>query len=376
MRLSLEISNSTNKIYKTDFFESIIIPNIIFEGIPYPSQEEQLKTQKKTGKNEKEKKTQEEIQITENSKEKENIPYSIICTIDTSEAPSWIKTEEIEWSIRVFSSDSLAFVKDTSKEQFEKSLKDNWEIAQPGRALKAKTNRLKFVLENKFSQNEDLNKEEVKFLDYFKLAEGNFSKIAEIQHEELNKNNAVFDTNNTQDNNPQEKNKNNTNKKDDKKNKLNNKKKNDAEKKNKNSAAENLNNTKDQSLIQTNPNVNTNESVNLISIKEEIINANNANNDFNKKNTLSLSPNNYVDNWNFFKSLTSRRMIIKDKDFLKSPQPKSIFIKDFIGYVEEDRTKIIKDNMIETNENYNRTSNFYLSHINFFVFFNSIIIMF
>ena len=74
LRLNLEISYRDQIIYKTEFFENVIIPSIIFEGI------------KTTGKkNIKDKSSKELPNI--------NIPYSIICTVDLSEAPSWIKTD-------------------------------------------------------------------------------------------------------------------------------------------------------------------------------------------------------------------------------------------------------------------------------------------
>lgn len=378
MRLTLEISHSNKKLYKTEFFESIIIPNILFEGNPSSaaSEETQKVSNKKGGgaaakASDKKEALNLEAQNLENFKEKENTPYSIICAVDASEAPFWLKSEEIEWSIRVFSSDSLAFVKDTSKEQFEKSLKDSWEVNEPGRALKAKTSRFKFILENKFTQNENLNKEEVKFLENFKQAEGNLSKIP-LQQEEQNRLNGVLETNSTEDNQTNEKgikvNSKNAGRDDKKGVAAAAKKKHELEAKNKknnnknnNKNAENLNNTKDHSLTQTQQNniLNTNESINLISIKDEI-NNNNINFNVNfanrNKNNLALSPINYMDSWNFFKSSTSKRFVIQDKDLFKSPQPQANFIKDFIGYVEEDRTKIIKNNMIEGSENYNRTS--------------------
>jgi hypothetical protein len=48
--------------------------------------------------------------------------------------------------MKVFSSETLAVVKDTDKEDREKALKASWETNEPGRAEKAKRSRLKFVL--------------------------------------------------------------------------------------------------------------------------------------------------------------------------------------------------------------------------------------
>lgn len=55
-------------------------------------------------------------------------------------------TAEIMWYMKVFSSETLAIVKDTDKEDKEKALKASWEANEPGRAEKAKRSRMKFML--------------------------------------------------------------------------------------------------------------------------------------------------------------------------------------------------------------------------------------
>lgn len=66
--------------------------------------------------------------------------------------------------IRVTSSDTLCFVKDTSKEDSEKSLKESWEIMEAGRAEKAKKARKKYQLEVKFRSGNILTDDEDKIL--------------------------------------------------------------------------------------------------------------------------------------------------------------------------------------------------------------------
>ena len=63
-------------------------------------------------------------------------------------------TSEITWYMKVFSSETLAIVKDTDKEDKEKALKASWEANEPGRAEKAKRSRLKFVLQERLRKGE------------------------------------------------------------------------------------------------------------------------------------------------------------------------------------------------------------------------------
>lgn len=51
------------------------------------------------------------------------------------------ESEEITWCIKLYSSETLALIKDTDKEDREKALKASWEADEPGRADKAKVSR-------------------------------------------------------------------------------------------------------------------------------------------------------------------------------------------------------------------------------------------
>lgn len=63
-------------------------------------------------------------------------------------------TQEVTWYMKVFSSETLAIIKDTDKEDREKALKASWETNEPGRAEKAKRARAKFLLQEKLRKGE------------------------------------------------------------------------------------------------------------------------------------------------------------------------------------------------------------------------------
>ena len=55
-------------------------------------------------------------------------------------------SENISWVLKMYSSDTVALIKDTDKEDREKALKVSWETAEPGRAEKAAKSRQRFLL--------------------------------------------------------------------------------------------------------------------------------------------------------------------------------------------------------------------------------------
>lgn len=63
--------------------------------------------------------------------------------------------------MKVFSSETLAIIKDTDKEDREKALKASWEAAEAGRAEKAKKSRQKYVLQERLRKGEQLTEEEM-----------------------------------------------------------------------------------------------------------------------------------------------------------------------------------------------------------------------
>lgn len=65
----------------------------------------------------------------------------------------------------MYSSETLALIKDTDKEDREKALKAQWEADEPGRAEKAKLSRQKFALKKKQKAGEELTEEELEILN-------------------------------------------------------------------------------------------------------------------------------------------------------------------------------------------------------------------
>ena len=55
------------------------------------------------------------------------------------------ETQNISWVLKFYTSETIALIKDTDKEDREKALKASWEAAEPGRAEKAKKSRTRFI---------------------------------------------------------------------------------------------------------------------------------------------------------------------------------------------------------------------------------------
>lgn len=68
---------------------------------------------------------------------------------------------DITWHLKLYSSETLAIIKDTDKEDREKALKASWETAEPGRQEKAKKSRLKFLYQQMLARGESLTEEQL-----------------------------------------------------------------------------------------------------------------------------------------------------------------------------------------------------------------------
>lgn len=94
--------------------------------------------------------------------------YVIQATFDKNDWPNAIskneETKDVTWELRIFSSDTVAIVKDTDKEDREQALKDSWETAEPGRAEKSKKSRMRYIAELKKEKGEELTEEEQEIL--------------------------------------------------------------------------------------------------------------------------------------------------------------------------------------------------------------------
>ena len=64
----------------------------------------------------------------------------------------------------MFSSDTIGFVKDTTKEDAEEALKNAWEVEEPGRSNRAKKARMLFLAQDKQKKGKMLNDEELLIL--------------------------------------------------------------------------------------------------------------------------------------------------------------------------------------------------------------------
>jgi hypothetical protein len=69
-------------------------------------------------------------------------------------------SSDITWHLKLYSSETLAVVKDTDKEDREKALKASWETSEPGRAEKAKRSRMKFLYQQMLARGEPLTEEQ------------------------------------------------------------------------------------------------------------------------------------------------------------------------------------------------------------------------
>ena len=100
-----------------------------------------------------------------NKKSKDNyiLPYILICYVN-DRLNNNFKFDNIKWNIRIFSNNILSFVKDNSKIDHENKIKEEWEINQEGRRLKASESRKKFLILAKKLNGKELNKEESEIL--------------------------------------------------------------------------------------------------------------------------------------------------------------------------------------------------------------------
>ena len=252
----------------------------------------------------------------------ERFAYSIVCSLDLSEAPSLSKADSLEWTMRFFSSDALLIAKNISNENIENTVKESWELTQPGRSVMARNSRNNYIIQNKLENQEILNNEELKFLDLFKKANGNKDKMLKIQG--LNTHNNPNTNNNF------------------------------------------LIDTKQQDISRgKNTKLNTDSKKTLLKI-DLLDNNNNKINTENKVNVNSnevlISHSDNLDNLNFYRTFRDKKFMPETSiNFFKSPKNiKSNLVKNFIVYVDEDRTKIKKDNCISNNtaENLNTITNF------------------
>ena len=96
--------------------------------------------------------------------------YILECSLDPDHCPEYLKNislykNDIYWKIIVFSTDPICFVKNTMKEDKETAIKEEWDINEPGRALKASMSRKKYFLNVKAKNGELLTPEEEELIN-------------------------------------------------------------------------------------------------------------------------------------------------------------------------------------------------------------------
>lgn len=99
----------------------------------------------------------------------EKMSYILQCTFDLREWPDAAEvsafTDQIHFVLSVLSTDTIAVVHDTTKEDRERAIKKSWEDNEAGRAEKAKRSRQKFQLQQRQSRGDQLTEEELKLIN-------------------------------------------------------------------------------------------------------------------------------------------------------------------------------------------------------------------
>jgi hypothetical protein len=112
--------------------------------------------------------------------------------------------------MRIFSDNVICFVKDTSKLSHEEKIKNEWEINEPRRKLKASDSRKKYLIYNKKMRGADLSEEEKQILNQERKRSSEADK-EEIAEDPKNKKHNKKSRNKGKENTQNSKNKDNNN---------------------------------------------------------------------------------------------------------------------------------------------------------------------
>jgi hypothetical protein len=174
IRMTLHISKGDKILYSGDFFNTLIIHNLIFDNtviVKDNNSSNNLIVQKDEGKKGDKSQVNKKpgnAPVT-NSNVNDNSPFYLYCYLDLSECPAFlIKPNEsdppVTWRMRVFTSEMIVVVKNTMKEDNEKALKETWETNEIGRAENAKKARFRYMAQVKKDRDEPLTQEEENIL--------------------------------------------------------------------------------------------------------------------------------------------------------------------------------------------------------------------
>ncbi len=160
IRMQIIVSKGEEILYEREFYNTMIAHSIIFDNTrrvvdPEAKKIENLPAIKKNS-------SMKLANLTNN----ENHPFHLTWVVDLSECPDYFthnnntNEDRTSWCMRIFSSESLAFVKDTLKDDNERSMKEHWEINEPGRSELAHIARVKFLMQLRKEKGEKLAEEE------------------------------------------------------------------------------------------------------------------------------------------------------------------------------------------------------------------------
>ncbi len=148
--MKFSYSNKGDLIRQWKFTNSISVSNCIFIGDLLPD----LKKKKPSGKNEK-----------NDIEEKKFFPYVLLCYIDVQKISDLHLPNDLGYVIRFYSSNTISFIKDKTKEEHEKKMKEKWEENDEGRGKLALKSRAKFLIFAKKLKREKLSENELKILN-------------------------------------------------------------------------------------------------------------------------------------------------------------------------------------------------------------------
>ena len=154
--LKFSYSNQGYLIHQWKFTNSLRISNLIFFGDVLPDLKKKKNHISKNDKN---------INNDIEEEDKKIFPYILLCYIDVQKLSDLNIPNDFGFKIRIYASNSIAFVKDKTKEEHEKKLKEKWEENDEGRGKLALKSRKKFLIFSKNNKKQKLNENEMKILN-------------------------------------------------------------------------------------------------------------------------------------------------------------------------------------------------------------------
>ena len=169
-------SNIGNLLKSWIFYNDINLSNIVFYTRKNTPKDE---TQISDGNKKSDRKLKKASPITKSKNNESILPYVLICYVN-DRFNNKFKFDNIKWKLRVFCDNIISFVKDNSKISHEDKIKNEWELNQPGRKLKASDSRKKYLIYGKKMNGAELSEEEKQILEKER------KRSNEIEKEEAN----------------------------------------------------------------------------------------------------------------------------------------------------------------------------------------------